>query len=95
MAILYQKKLLGISKTSRFAHVGTKSSGLEFKLILMQYQLLKIPDASWQRFKTSGLSHLVNNRCTSLKKNGIKKEAREVALNETLSFSNIIVIFRI
>ena len=28
------------------------------------------------------------------KKNGIKKEAREVALNETLSISNIIVIFR-
>ena len=28
------------------------------------------------------------------KKNGLKKQAREVALNETLSFSNIIVIFR-
>ena len=69
MAIIYQKKLLGISKTSRFAHVGTELSGLEFELILMQYRFLNIPDASWQRFTTSGLLHLVNDRCTSLKKN--------------------------
>ena len=29
MAILYQRKLLGISKTSRFAHVGAELSGLD------------------------------------------------------------------